>query len=85
MIMTMKITMNIVKRFRDDFGNLALIEKVNTFAYNGAPKKTEGYRLMLFAEYDDNFLYHVSVYETLEEAENKLKCFSCDTWKEIEQ
>lgn len=83
--MITETNMNIVKRFRDNFGNLALIEKVNTLPYNGAPRKTEGYRLMLFAEYDDNFIYHVSCYETLEEAESKLKCFSCNTWKEIEQ
>lgn len=82
--MITETNMNIVKRFRDDFGNAALIEKVNTFAYNGAPRKTEGYRLMLIAEYDGNFVYHVSVYEILGEAENKLKCFSCNTWKEIE-
>lgn len=83
--MTTETTMNIVKRFRDDFGNAALIEKVNTFAYNEAPRKTEAYRLMLIAEYDDNFVYHVSVHEILGEAENKLKCFSCNTWKEIER
>lgn len=83
--MITETNMNIVKRFRDDFGNLALIEKVNTFAYNGAPRKTEAYRLMLFAEYDDNFMYHVSCHETLGDAKYNLRCLSCDTWKEIEQ
>lgn len=80
--MITETNMNIVKRFRDDFGNAALIEKVNTFPYNGAPNKTESYRLMLIAEYDDNFMYYLSVYGTLDDAEKKLKCFSCNTWKE---
>ena len=63
-------------------GNIALIEKTDILPYNGASNKTESYRLMLIAEYDDNFMYYLSVYGTLDDAENKLKCFSCNTWKE---
>ena len=52
-------------------GNTGIIEEVNTYPYKGASKRQKGYRVMIKADYDNDFIYHVSVFETLEEA-NKL-------------
>ena len=77
--------MNIIKTLRDDYGNIATIEKIETIPYRGATKKTSLFRLCLMAEYDSNFLYHVSCYETLEETLVALLKCSAGTFKEIEQ
>ena len=71
-----------MKIYFDNFGNKAEIEKVKILPYNGADKKVNGYRLTLSAMYDDDFVYHVSVHESLAEAENKMRTFSCKEWEE---
>ena len=65
----------------DDFGNKAIIEARWILPYRGAAKKEKSYRLTLQAIYNDNFTYFASVYETEEQAMEKLKEFSCNTWK----
>ena len=77
--------MNIIKTLKDDYGNIATIEKMQTIPYRGAPIKTPLFRLSLMAEYDNNFLYHVSCYETLEETLAELLKCSAGTFKEIER
>lgn len=47
--------------------------------YKGARKKENGFRLSIKSDYDNNFLYHVSVHETEKEAELKMREFSCNT------
>ena len=47
-----EIFMNIIKKFKDNFGNIAAIEQTETFPYRGAGKKTPCFRLYLMAEYD---------------------------------
>ena len=69
------------KILHDNFGNTATIEEVSIFAYNGAKRKEKAYRLSLTADYDNNFLYHVSVHENMQQVEFKLKGLSCNTWK----
>ena len=68
---------------KDDYGNIATIEKIETIPYRGATKKTPLFRLSLMAEYDNNFLYHVSCYETLEETLAELLKCSAGTFTEI--
>lgn len=67
--------------FKDNFGNTAKIETVEILPYKGAKKKIKSFRLCLFADYDRNFLYFVSVYDNQQEAIEKLKSFSCGTFK----
>jgi hypothetical protein len=43
-----------------------------------------GFRLWITADYDGDFLYHVSVHETEKDALKKLKSFSCGTFKKVE-
>ena len=69
--------------YKDDFGNTAKIEKSLIYPYNGATKKKEGFRLWITADYDNNFLYHVSVHETGKDALKKLESFSCGTFKKL--
>lgn len=69
------------KILHDDYGNRAEIEEVVTLPYKDSPKKEKGYRLSLYAEYDNDFLYFVSLYETEHNAIKKLENFSCNTWK----
>lgn len=77
--------MSVIKTLKDDYGNIATIEKMEVLPYKGASKKELCFRLCLMAEYDNNFLYHVSCYETLEETIHKLTEFSVGTFKEIER
>jgi len=70
------------KLFKDDFHNTALIETVWNYPNFGANKKELGYWLACFADYNNNFLYFCSVYNTEEAAMEKLKTLSCGTFKE---
>ena len=70
-----------VKILHDNYGNRAEIEEVFVFPYKDSPKKEKDYRLSLYAEYDNDFLYFVSLYESELDAIKKLKNFSCNTWK----
>ena len=56
-----------------------LFKKEYTEAEERLYKK--GYRLSLYAEYDNDFLYFVSLYESKHDAMRKLENFSCNTWK----
>lgn len=69
-------------KFNDDFGNTALIEKVFTSPYKGA-RRQDAYRLALTADYEDDFLYHVSVHATLDDAVNELHKMSCGTFRKV--
>ena len=69
------------KILHDDYGNRAEIEEVVTLPYKDSPTKEKGYRLSLYAEYDNDFLYFVSLYESKHDAMRKLENFSCNTWK----
>ena len=70
--------------YKDDFGNTAKIETVKIFPYQGATRKTKGFRLWVTADYDQDFVYYVSVFETMGDALKKLEDFSCGTFKQIE-
>lgn len=69
----------IIKSFFDDFGNYASIDYTRRPAYRGGVPCSH-YRLILSR---DNYIYFVSVYESMKEACDKLKEFSCGTFKEV--
>lgn len=73
-----------MKKFfvQDYTGHKAAIELVRIRPYKGA-KKQDSYRLMVIDPNDDNFLFHVSVYETFGEAKNELDTGFGPAWKEI--
>lgn len=85
MINILKDMLNPVKVFKDDFGNIAMIEQTEHLPYKEAKKKTTCFRLHCMSEYNLYFLYHISCHETLEKALDKLSELSCGTFKEIEQ
>lgn len=70
-----------MKVLHDNFNNTATIEKCLIIPFEGANYKEEGYRLTLTSDYDNDFLYFVSLYETEKEALEGLSDFSCNTWK----
>ena len=70
------------KEFKDDFGNKAGIEEVKISSYKGAARKP-AFRLVCSAEYNNGFIYHISVHETMEAALKTLEVFSCGTFKEV--
>lgn len=70
-----------MKILHDDFGNTATIEEKMMYSYKGAEHKTKFFVLSLTADYEDDFMYFRSVYESMGDAMEKLKEFSCNTWK----
>lgn len=64
------------------FGNYASIKRYLGYPYMGAPEKTEHFKLSCYALYDNADCYHVSVYETEQEALNALMKISCGEWTE---
>ena len=75
--------MKTIKTLHDNFGNTGIIEELEIYPYRGAKKKEKAFRLILSSDYDNNIIYHISIYETLEDVENKLEDLSCGTFKEI--
>lgn len=69
------------KILHDDFGNTATIFEKMMLPYRGATKQKKSYVLSLTADYEMDFLYFRSVYESMEELNAKLATFSCGTWK----
>ena len=74
----MKTTL--VSEWKDSYGNRATIEEVFVKA-NKEVKQEKAYKLSCYAEYNDDFCYYVSVFETLADAETKIAEFSCGTFK----
>ena len=72
----------LVSEWKDEHGNRALIEEVDTIPYKRAKQK-KSYRLSCFAEYDNDFCYHISIFDSVKSAENQLKEFSCGSFKDV--
>lgn len=65
--------MRICKEYKG-MGNTAMIEKHwNRPAFEGDKVKADIYRVVFYANHDQDFIYHVTCFETLEEAENHVK------------
>lgn len=73
-----------MKKFRDEYGNTATIKERMIIPFRGSHAIEKAFVLSLSADYDHDFIYHVSVHETEENAMVKLKTMSCDTWKCIQ-
>lgn len=71
----------LVSEWKDEYGNKALIEEVEVKPHKGGtPEKA--YRLSCFADYDNDFCYYISIFDSVENAENQLKNFSCGSFKD---
>lgn len=70
----------LVSEWKDEYGNRALIEEVEIKPHKEA-KLEKAYRLSCYAEYDEDFCYHISIFDSVESAENQLKEFSCGSFK----
>ena len=71
----------LVSEWKDEYGNKALIEEVEVKPHKEA-KLERVYRLSCYAEYNEDFCYYVSIFDSVESAENQLKKFSCGTFKD---
>lgn len=70
----------LVSEWKDEYGNRALIEEVEIKPHKEA-KLEKAYRLSCYAEYDEDFCYYISIFDSVESAENQLKEFSCGSFK----
>lgn len=70
------------KVYYDDFENKAVIDEVKVYPYAKAAEKEKCYRLTLLSLYDDEFVYHVSIHESFENAYKDMMKISWGTWKE---
>ena len=69
------------KYWYDDFGNMATITTKMVLPYNGSKQKEKAYILSLYAMYDDNMMYHLSMHESYNDVVKELERFSCGTFK----
>lgn len=65
----------------DNFGNTATITEKYILPYRGAMQKTKGYILTLTCDYDNDMVYFVSIYESLDKTMDELNTLSCGTWR----
>lgn len=72
-----------IKVYKDMYGNTATIEKVRIMPYKEAQTKCDAYKLTASSDYENGFIYFVSVYESIGDAIKKLNNMSCGTFKEI--
>lgn len=71
----------IVAVYKDHDGNTARIEKNYIMPYRGANSHVVAYRLIITSDYDGDYCYHVSVHESLNDAQDQLRKFSCGNWQ----
>ena len=70
----------LISEWKDSYGNKALIEEVEVKPRKEA-KPEKVYRLSCYAEYDNDFCYYISIFESVESAERQLEEFSCGSFK----
>lgn len=74
------------RKYADDYGNIATIDYDRLPAYKGDKFLNPSYRVTctaMYPSYMTPYVYHVSVFESMEEALNDLHRLSCGTFKEI--
>lgn len=69
--------------FHDDYQNVAFIQPVKVFPYFGSEVKRVSYRLIIKSDYEQGFVYFVSVYETKEQALQKLNEISNGSFRQV--
>lgn len=72
----------LISEWEDEYENKALIEEVEIKPHKEA-KLERVYRLSCYAEYNEDFCYYVSIFDSVESAENQLKKFSCGSFRNI--
>ena len=77
--------MKLINILKDDFGNTATIVRRKILPYKGSAEREFGYVLTLTADYENDFVYFVSVYSTEKDAMNRLEQSSCNTWKQCNE
>lgn len=70
----------LVSEWKDEYGNRALIEEVEIKSHKEA-KLEKAYRLSCYAEYDEDFCYYISIFDSVESAENQVKKLSCGSFE----
>lgn len=70
-----------IKKYFDNFGNMATIEQTKILPYKGSIRKEQAHILKCYATYDHSQLYFCSIYETEQKAQEQLQKFSCGTFK----
>lgn len=71
------------KIYKDDFNNIASIEKKEIANKKDNTKKIS-YVLTCYS-FNIEMVYFLSIFESLEETKSKLKTFSCGKFKEVKQ
>ena len=74
---------NQMNTYKDEYGNRATIQEKFLLPFMGSQYKEKAFVLSVYSDYDDGFMYHRSVHESLMQAEKKLGTFSCGTFKEV--
>lgn len=69
--------------FLDDFNHIAKITKIKIYPYDKAPQKEDSFVLKIVSRYNKNMCIFLSIYETEQDAINRLKTFGCGSFKEI--
>lgn len=69
--------------YLDDFGNIAYLDHIKILPYNEAKTRVDSYRITCEAKYDNNLVFFVSIYETKEDALDKLSKLSCGTYRKV--
>ena len=69
--------------YKDKFGNTAVIERAYVKPFRESKEKIKSYRLILSSDYENDFIYHISLYETKREAVDKLRGFSGGSFEEV--
>ena len=70
----------LVSEWKDNYRNRALIEEVEVKPCKEA-KTEKVYRLSCYAEYDNDFCYYISIFDSIKGAEHQLEEFSCGSFK----
>ena len=68
-------------KFYDNYGNMARITERMVLPYENAKQRKKAYVLSLYAMYDNGMMYHLSMYDNLDDVMRKLEMFSNGTFK----
>ena len=69
--------------FIDSFNNQAIIRKKRIYPYHGAKTRRDSFQLKIISRYNNMCIY-LAMYDSEQDALNKLKEMSCGTFKKIE-
>ena len=71
------------KYYLDKYGNAATITRGKGYSHQDATKRTTEYTLVCFALYDNDKIYYVSIFDSMEAASEKLSELSNGTFEEL--